>query len=59
LSFRSQVYQRGICLLPAATTADSSRDKPRFGMTIPWGSDSTLPNGRYNVDCFHNPIEAQ
>ncbi len=35
LSFRSQLYRRGICFLPALATADSSRGKPRFGMTNP------------------------
>jgi hypothetical protein len=33
----NQLYPRGICLLQASATADSSRDKPRFGMTSPLG----------------------
>ena len=37
LSFRSQVYRRGICLLPAAEQLIPRAKMPRIGMTIPWG----------------------
>jgi hypothetical protein len=35
LSFRSQVYRRGICLLPAAKQQIPRATLPRFEMTIP------------------------
>jgi hypothetical protein len=37
LSFRSQVYRRGICLLPAAKQQILRATLPRFGMTFLWG----------------------
>jgi hypothetical protein len=34
LSFRSQVYRRGICFLPAAKQQIPGATRQRFGMTI-------------------------
>jgi hypothetical protein len=36
LSFRSQLYRRGICLPPAAKQQIPRATIPRFGMTILW-----------------------
>jgi hypothetical protein len=37
LSFRSQLYRRGVCLLPAAKQQILRATLPRFGMTFLWG----------------------
>src|SRR5258708_40372794 len=42
LSFRSQLYRRGICLLPAATQQIPRATLPRFGMTILGGQTTPL-----------------
>src|SRR5258708_4170735 len=42
LSFRSQLYRRGICLLPAAKQQIPRATLPRFGMTILGGQTTPL-----------------
>jgi hypothetical protein len=48
LSFRSQLYRRGICLLPASKQQIPRATMPRFGMTILWGSSN------YTTACGHH-----
>jgi len=43
LSFRSQVYRRGICLLPAAKQQIPRATRRRFGMAITSGTFQAAP----------------